>query len=108
MARSYILPEDACLTVDLHGYSNQPLHRRRATPRPRFDTSDLICRILASHRFTNVLPPGALLPRWHLPSEKLYILPMLCQRALKPYSRFWQVPLTGLGNCLGKFLDVTA
>ncbi|WP_210520965.1 hypothetical protein [Hymenobacter terricola] len=77
-------------------------------PRPWIDASPHIRRIWTSHRFTNVQPTDAQLPIWHLPSEKLQGLPTLCRRALAPHSQFWQVPLTGFGAYLGKYLGVTA
>ena len=72
------------------------------------DASPFIRRIWTSHRFTNVKPTDAQLPIWHLPSEKLQGLPVLCRRALAPNSQFWRVPLPSFGAYLGRYLGVTA
>lgn len=77
-------------------------------PWPWLDASPYLRRIWTSHRYTNVLPTDAALPLWHLPSEKLQGLPVLCRQALNPASDFWRVPLAGFGTYLGRYLGLTA
>ncbi len=75
-------------------------------PRPWVAASPFIRRLWTSHRYTNVQAADAQLPIWHLPSEKLQGIPVLCRRALRPHSRFWRVPLAGFGTYLGQYLGV--
>ena len=76
--------------------------------RPWVDAAPFIRRLWTSYRYRNVLPTDAQLPIWHLPSEKLQGLPVLCRRALRVDSWFWRVPLADFGGYLGKYLGVTA
>jgi hypothetical protein len=65
-----------------------------------------IKRIWTGYAFKNVEPGDLEIPIWHVPSEKLFGIPILFKKVLNPTSDFWRTPLEKFNTYLGGFLSI--
>lgn len=73
---------------------------------PWKDASESIKRIWTGYAFENLDPEDLEIPIWHVPSEKLFGIPLLFKKVLNPSSDFWKTPLDKFNIYLGGFLRI--